>query len=353
MPRSSVTVRSFEIIDIASTALAERSWPIDPFASVRFDAGRATIVRIPDGTPTIVDLASGETELADPRLPDGTGFTMFSMFPTPDGFIGGGPSPMVGRWVGSELVASVDLSAPPIPFPSGDGNFVSMTIPTESGRRVDLMELTGEVSEVRFSVAVDVEGSLVHQTTAGGELYLMDGAGTLRRFDANGEEIAAVTTEAGTHQVLAVDAETGLAASWSSEFGVIHIIDTVAGAFIEVPSTDAVLNLGFARNGELLAVVGTDGTVRLWDVVNERSAGLVWDGSGSGTARGSHSPPWYDAEAETLWVATSGRLVEIPVDPARWIEKACALVAGRELTPEEWDRFVPGDEPRQAACAAI
>jgi len=46
---------------------------------------------------------------------------------------------------------------------------------------------------------------------------------------------------------------------------------------------------------------------------------------------------------------TSGRLLEIPLDPERWVERACDIV-GRDLTSDEWQRYVPGDEDVQSAC---
>jgi hypothetical protein len=30
-----------------------------------------------------------------------------------------------------------------------------------------------------------------------------------------------------------------------------------------------------------------------------------------------------------------------PLDPQDWLEEACAVV-GRDLSPEEWDRYLPG-----------
>jgi hypothetical protein len=51
-----------------------------------------------------------------------------------------------------------------------------------------------------------------------------------------------------------------------------------------------------------------------------------------------------------VWVATTEGLLEFSVDPDRWIERACEFV-GRDMSQEEWDEYVPGDEPRQSACS--
>lgn len=76
--------------------------------------------------------------------------------------------------------------------------------------------------------------------------------------------------------------------------------------------------------------------------------GLVWDGSGATLG----SPSWYDEATETIWVTSSGKVLQIPVHPDRWVERACEIV-GRDLTQEEWDCLVPGDETLQSACGQI
>ena len=50
-----------------------------------------------------------------------------------------------------------------------------------------------------------------------------------------------------------------------------------------------------------------------------------------------------------MWIPSSGKLLHIPLSPERWVEKACALVS-RDLTQDEWDRYVPGDQPLHSAC---
>ena len=42
-------------------------------------------------------------------------------------------------------------------------------------------------------------------------------------------------------------------------------------------------------------------------------------------------------------------LLEVPLDPELWIERACEVV-GRDLTQAEWDLFVPGGGQPQSAC---
>ena len=87
-------------------------------------------------------------------------------------------------------------------------------------------------------------------------------------------------------------------------------------------------NLGFARDGSILVIIGVDGTIRRWDLVRDEPAGLVWDGTGSVFA----APSWYDTDS--VEVATSGLLIEVPLGLRRWVERVCDLV-GPDLSEDE------------------
>ncbi len=100
--------------------------------------------------------------------------------------------------------------------------------------------------------------------------------------------------------------------------------------------------------GELLVIAATDGSVQLWDVERSELLGVLWDGSGSR----HQNPPWSDEASNTVWVASSGQLLQLSVDPERWVERACEIV-GREFTQDEWDRFVPGGGEAQSACTDV
>ncbi len=56
-----------------------------------------------------------------------------------------------------------------------------------------------------------------------------------------------------------------------------------------------------------------------------------------------------DEVTDTLWAGSSGALLQIPLDPNRWVERACELVS-RDLSSAEWERFVPGGGDPQPAC---
>ncbi len=60
------------------------------------------------------------------------------------------------------------------------------------------------------------------------------------------------------------------------------------------------------------------------------------------------APPWYDESTDSVWVATSDKILRFSLEPTRWVERVCELVP-RELTPDEWERLVPGDTPQRPA----
>ena len=81
-------------------------------------------------------------------------------------------------------------------------------------------------------------------------------------------------------------------------------------------------------------------------VISGWSVGTLWNGSGTAPS----SPPWYDAATDSVWVATSGKILQFSLEPARWVERVCELVS-RELTVDEWDRLVPGETAQRPACS--
>jgi WD40 repeat protein len=143
-----------------------------------------------------------------------------------------------------------------------------------------------------------------------------------------------------------VDPASGRVALFVGRSSELAIVDPRTGAVNHLPDVGPMSSFGFGRDGELLALISRDGTVRLWDVEREEYAGLVWNGSGQG---GGGSPSWYDDATESMWVASSGKYLQIPLNPDRWVERACEIIS-RDLTQDEWDRLVPGNEPLRSAC---
>jgi WD40 repeat protein len=165
----------------------------------------------------------------------------------------------------------------------------------------------------------------------------------VRHYDRAGARLQQIATGLRNASVAITDPTTGSVAL-GGENGAV-VVDPSTGSVQSVTDVAAVVSLGFARDGTLLVVVESDGTVRLWDTVRAESVGTLWIGSGTAPS----SPPWYDESTDSVWVATSGKILQFSLEPAQWLERVCELVT-RELTPEEWERLVPGEIQQRSAC---
>jgi len=96
----------------------------------------------------------------------------------------------------------------------------------------------------------------------------------------------------------------------------------------------------------MMASSGTDGTVRLFDVATEEQIGSSLRGASDTDTRAMFTP---DGD-RLVAVSEDGTGVVWDVTAERWRRHACA-VAGRELTAEEWERFLP-DRPYSPTCSA-
>jgi WD40 repeat protein len=100
----------------------------------------------------------------------------------------------------------------------------------------------------------------------------------------------------------------------------------------------------FTRDGGTLATGNTDGTVRLWDVATGQALGAPLPG-----VPNSRVVPIFAPDGRHLIAAyQNGRAYRWDIWPASLVRQACE-VAGRRLTREEWDEFLPG-RPYHPAC---
>jgi WD40 repeat protein len=103
------------------------------------------------------------------------------------------------------------------------------------------------------------------------------------------------------------------------------------------------MSTSFSPDGSVLATSGSEGTTALWDIGSGKRIGAPLTGPPSpGVAA-------FDPTGHTLATAfQDGTVLLWDVDPASWQARACA-VAGRRLTPQEWQDFLPG-RPYQPSC---
>ncbi|MFI6326192.1 serine/threonine-protein kinase [Nonomuraea sp. NPDC050556] len=100
--------------------------------------------------------------------------------------------------------------------------------------------------------------------------------------------------------------------------------------------------LAWSPDGRTLASYGNGDRVRLWDVATRESLGTVADGLAQVGER--YVDLAFSADGRSVVVAALEGLVRTyPVDGDRTEAAVCAR-AGRTLTRQEWDRYLPGVE---------
>ena len=98
--------------------------------------------------------------------------------------------------------------------------------------------------------------------------------------------------------------------------------------------------LGFAHDGRLVTA-SNDSTVRVWDLKNPGAEPLVLRGHEDVIHALGFAP---DGRLVTAGYDKTARVWELSVP--RLISQA-KIVAGRDLTPEEWERYFPGQPYRR------
>jgi WD40 repeat protein/class 3 adenylate cyclase len=105
-----------------------------------------------------------------------------------------------------------------------------------------------------------------------------------------------------------------------------------------------VLSLDFAQSGKTITTGASDGTVRLVDATKRAQIGASLPGLDSIPGNAAFTP-----DGKRLYVVYStGRGFRWEVEPSVWQKQACAI-AGRNLTREEWEQFLP-DRSYDPSC---
>ncbi len=333
------------VIDLEGNALIRETHSIELFATATFNAGLVSAILSPtDSTVEVIDLSSGERSVTELVTADGERFTPHTVQPDSQGLWAIDFKNVFTRWEGGLLVDQLDLG--------GSGFSLSGTRVgdlygyryTDSDGDVwaSLIDLGSGSADVLFTVPA-WSSAQPHPTPDGG-MIVLDFEGSLVRYNSQGVEVERGKTTARRAELITLDPSSGMLFAATLD-GVVSVIDPTTRQTETLPTLEPINNIGIARDGELLVLTGVDGTVRLWDLERNASAGVAWSGTGSTYG----STPWFDVDTNSIWVASSGKILNIPLDPAQWISQACEAV-GRNLTQDEWDRYVPGDEQRQSAC---
>jgi WD40 repeat protein len=132
----------------------------------------------------------------------------------------------------------------------------------------------------------------------------------------------------------------------SGEYGRVHVIDTRSGLArqaVAVHDAESTIQLGWLPDNRTVVALAGDGRAALFDV--ERA--LVRTPPLPATAEGSagYATLLPDRDDELVLLAEDRTGLRYPMNPSVWLREACA-VAGRDLTRDEWARYLPGRQYR-------
>jgi WD40 repeat protein len=231
-----------------------------------------------------------------------------------------------------------------------DGTVVA--VGDESGR-VSLWEranLLGSTSKTLASVGcriTDVGFSSQNDAIAvgcdEGKIQVIDSAGRqLAEFKASSNPITGVAFSPDGKQLFSGGLE-GIA-TWNLESRT-----RAAGTVLEFNQSGADA-IALSRTGEMIASASRAGWLGLWDTETKALLGGLR----------SHGDAFYSiafapggtrlAAGSGYSVGTNNALMFLDLDPEHWVRQACAIAA-RNLTPDEWRRYIGEGSPRDT-CAA-
>jgi WD40 repeat protein/DNA-binding SARP family transcriptional activator len=236
------------------------------------------------------------------------------------------------------MVAAADMNHTPrgVPYLIG-----TVAVWNTSGKRLWIATGHGRISTVAFSP----DGRTIAACRDDGSVFLYDArTGHLERtLHSEGSGDLYFTTAAYTPdgKMLA----TGTAA------GIVQLWNPTTGAQIGHPTLVAaapVSTIAFDPAGDTYATAGgSDGLVKLWTTKTQQQFGATFPGDPGQWGNAQYTPDG----SRLVVVYQDGTGVVWPVSLHAWEEHACQ-VAERNLTREEWSRFI-GNPRYSAVCPGL
>jgi len=225
-----------------------------------------------------------------------------------------------------------------------------LAVSTSQGRAVELTAPDGERTTVDLTDVVTLAGPV--QAELWGQLaWSRDGTmlavgtndGTVRVLDGTGRTVATVPgDEPGVSPAVSFLSDGSLVAG--DRRGRVRLWDPASGRPLGAPlAAGSGIPRVLAGAGDLLAVGTTRTEVALLDV----AAGVRY-GGGFLPGNGELLVPLFTASDTLTVFSPDGTAQRWPLAVDEWRDRACRL-AGRRLSSDEWDRYLPG-RPYDPAC---
>jgi DNA-binding SARP family transcriptional activator/WD40 repeat protein len=205
---------------------------------------------------------------------------------------------------------------------------------------------TGE-EEAREPIGSVPDGIIAHPDEP--TLVVSDLDGGVQVFDertlGTGRYVASVKRDRVTSMSFSPDR---LRLVVTDESNRLYLLDPETGRFTEHEFAWDLLQAEWLPDSRTIALSSTDGSVRLYDP--EGGELLTPAFSASGDNRAAHVRLLVSTDE---LVALSGERPgrRWPLDPAAWVEEACAAV-GRDFSRSEWERYLP-DRPYRQTCTDL
>jgi YD repeat-containing protein len=184
----------------------------------------------------------------------------------------------------------------------------------------------------------------------GGALLAAYGSGEATAWRvSDGSQLFTVPVSADDSALAAAYAPDGRTFVTGSAGGDLRFWDAATGEQLgsgAINPVGFVTSVTYSADGQTLATTWADGTTRLMDVATRTAIGPPLPGIANESELGIFLP---DGRG-VMVVSLTGHGFLWDVDPTHWEERACAI-AGRQLTEEEWRRYLP-NQPFRPACPA-
>lgn len=220
-----------------------------------------------------------------------------------------------------------------------DGNLV--VVDTSSWRIEERVDIGGSAQVMEWSPD---RSQLAVGRAYVGEVLMLDGA-TL-------EVQQKMELAEGDHPFDLSYSSDGSRLAVGGDAGLVNVLDTATWRLVRDPvqvHTKPVLDVEWMPGNATVLTTGMDGTVAMYDVERDLVRARPLPGSGEPGEGYAHLLPGADDELVVLSGHRDGR--RYPMDPAVWLAQAC-VVAGRDLTREEWARYLP-DRTYRPTCSDL